>query len=118
MNTLIWITQILLAGLFLYSGTCKSLLSQQKLIAIGQTGAELAITLVRFIGVVEILGSAGLILPMVLNIMPQLTAFSAVGFSIIMVLAARFHYHRNETRNAVFNMLILALCVLVAWYRF
>ncbi|HTI60938.1 DoxX family protein [Mucilaginibacter sp.] len=118
MNTIIWIVQALLAGLFLYSGTCKTLLSQQKLLAIGQTGAELPMTLIRFIGVAEILGAIGLILPVILGTAPELTAMAAIGFSIIMVLAARFHYHRHETKNVVFNILILCLCVAVVWYRF
>jgi uncharacterized membrane protein YphA (DoxX/SURF4 family) len=118
MNTIIWIVQALVAALFLYSGTCKTILSQQKLLAIGQTGAELPMTLIRFIGVVEILGAIGLILPVILGTAPQLTPMAAVGFSIIMALAARFHYQRHETKNVVFNILILCLCLLVVWYRF
>jgi len=119
MNSLVWIIQILLAGLYLYSGTCKSLLSQQALVAVGQTGAEaVSMRVTRFIGVIEILGAAGLILPMALNVMPKLTPLSAVGFSIIMILAARLHYHRHETKNVVFNILLFFLCALVAWYRF
>lgn len=119
MNTLVWIIQILLAGLYLYSGTCKSLLSQQALVAIGQTAPEaISMQLTRFIGVIEILGAAGLILPMALGIMTKLTPLSAVGFAIVMILAARLHYHRHETKNVVFNILLFFLCALVAWYRF
>jgi len=88
-------------------------------VAIGQTGVEgLPITLTRFIGIIEILGAIGLILPVALNILPQLTAISAIGFAIIMVLAARIHYQRHEPKNALNNLILLLLCVLIAWYRF
>jgi hypothetical protein len=87
--------------------------------AIGQTGVEgLPLGLTRFIGITEILGAIGLILPLALNILPRLTAVSAIGFAIIMVLAARVHYHRHERKNMINNFIILLLCVLIAWYRF
>ena len=107
-----------MAVLFLYSGTCKSILSQQKLVAYGQTAVEdISLDLTRFIGVVEIAGAFGLILPMALNILPKLTALSAIGFSIIMVLGARMHYRRHEPKAVINNLVILLLCVLIAWYR-
>ncbi len=119
MNTLFWMLQALVAAAFLYSGINKSIYSEQKLVAIGQTGVEgLPITLTRFIGIIEILGSIGLILPLALNISPGLTPLSAIGFAIIMVLAARIHYNRHEPKNVVNNCILLLLCVLIAWYRF
>jgi uncharacterized membrane protein YphA (DoxX/SURF4 family) len=119
MNTLFWILQVLVAAAFLYSGINKSIYSEQKLVAIGQTGVEgLPIALIRFIGTTEILGSIGLILPLALNIVPKLTPVSAIGFAIIMVLAARIHYNRHEPKNVINNCILLLLCVLIAWYRF
>ena len=118
MNTFIWILQVLMAALFLYSGACKSILSQQKLVAYGQTAVEdISLGLTRFIGAIEIIGAFGLILPMTLNILPKLTVLSAIGFSIIMVLGARMHYKRHEPKSVVNNLVILLLCVLIAWYR-
>lgn len=119
MNTLFWAIQILVAAAFLYSGINKSIYSEQKLVAIGQTGVDgLPLTLTRFIGIIEILGSIGLIVPAALNILPKLTAVSAIGFAIIMVLAARIHYQRHEPKNVVNNLILLLLCALIAWYRF
>lgn len=119
MNTLFWMLEILVAATFLYSGINKSIYQEQKLVSIGQTGVEgLPITLIRFIGIIEILGSIGLILPLALNILPKLTAMSAIGFAIIMVLAAKIHYNRHEPKNVVNNCILLLLCVLIAWYRF
>jgi len=119
MNTLFWMLQALVAATFLYSGINKSIYSEQKLVAIGQTGVEgLPLTLTRFIGIIEILGSIGLILPLALNMSPELTPLSAVGFAIIMILAARVHYNRHEPKSVVNNCILLLLCVLIAWYRF
>jgi uncharacterized membrane protein YphA (DoxX/SURF4 family) len=119
MNTIVWTLQILVAAAFLYSGINKSIYSEQKLVAIGQTGVEgLPITLTRFIGIIEILGAIGLILPVALNVLPKLTGMSAIGFAIIMVLAARIHYQRHEPKNTVNNIILLLLCLLIAWYRF
>jgi putative oxidoreductase len=47
--------------------------------------------LVRFIGVCEIAGALGLILPAAFKILPRLTAFAATGLLAIMVLAVPFH---------------------------
>jgi len=112
MNTFIWILQFLMAVLFLYSGSCKSILSQHKLVAYGQTAVEdISLGLTRFIGAIEIVGAFGLILPLSLNILPKLTALSAIGFSIVMVLGARMHYRRHEPKAVVNNPRhITALC--------
>ncbi len=73
-NTMLWVAQSLLAVLFLFSGVMKSTQSEQKLVASGQTGVEgLPRPLIRFIGISEILGAVGLVLPMLSNVMPGLT---------------------------------------------
>jgi len=84
MNTLLWILQSIVAATFLYSGIQKSIYSEKKLVAIGQTGVEgLPIALIRFIGVSEILGTIGIILPLLLHILPVLTTVSAICFAAI-----------------------------------
>jgi hypothetical protein len=103
----------------MYSGINKSIYSEQKLVARGQTGVEgLSLGLIRFIGVIEVIGAIGLILPVALKILPKLTMISAAGFAIIMILAARIHYKRNEPKNVINNIVLLILCVAIAWYRF
>jgi hypothetical protein len=53
--------------------------------------------LVRFIGLAEVLGALGLILPAATRIQPQLTPLAAGGLALIMVLASIFHLSRGET---------------------
>lgn len=73
---------------------------------------------VNFIGIAELLGGIGLILPWALDIAPVLTPLAAVGLGIIMVLAAAFHAKRGEKQGIVSNIVMLALFVFIAIGRF
>lgn len=119
MNTVLWIIQIFLAFTFIYSGICKSIYPIKTLVSKGQTGVEdLPLGMVRFIGVIEILGSFGLILPRLLNIYPTLVSISAVCLGLIMIPAGIIHYKRKEYKTVIgINFIILILCVFVACCR-
>jgi hypothetical protein len=118
MNTILWICQGLLSVAFLFSGINKTVLSEQQLIAKGQTGvANLSTPLIRFIGISEVLGAVGIIVPWLTNIWPVLTPVTAICFAVIMVLAANIHYKLHEPRNVATNMILLALSLLVAYGR-
>jgi len=117
-NTILWVAQGLLAVLFLFSGLMKSTQSEEKLVASGQTGvAGLPRPLIRFIGISEILGAAGLVLPLLSNVMPILTPLAAIGLGLIMILAALVHYSREEKRIFSQNLFILLVCLSVAYGR-
>jgi hypothetical protein len=118
MNTILWILQALLAALFFFSGSMKSTQSEQWLVTHNQTGvAGLSGTIIKFIGICEILGAIGLILPWWLNILPILTPIAATGFCIIMVLAAPRHYRLREPKNVAINIVVFLLCAFVAYGR-
>lgn len=74
--------------------------------------------LVRFIGVSELPGVAGLLLPWALHRVPMLTPAAAAALGVVMVLAARVHIRRREYKTAAGNLVLLALCVVVAVGRF
>ena len=80
MNRLLWVVQVLLALLFLFAGGAKLVMSAAELT--GQT--SLSAAFLRFIGVMEILGGLGLVLPGMLRIRTTLTPLAAAGLSIIM----------------------------------
>jgi uncharacterized membrane protein YphA (DoxX/SURF4 family) len=125
MNTLLWTCQILTAIIFLYSGINKSTLSQQALVAKGQTGITgLGSGLIQFIGIAEILGAIGLVFPTWLRIAPVLTPIAAICFAVVMILAALTHarlalatHNKKELRNIMTNAVLLALMLLIAWGR-
>ena len=118
MNTVLWICQVFLAALFLFSGSMKSTQSERWLVAHNQTGVEgLPMPLIKFIGIAEILGAAGVILPWWLGVAPVLTPIAALGFAVIMMLAAPIHYRRKEPQNVLINVLVLLVSLFVAWGR-
>ena len=81
MTYILWIVQVLLALLFLFTGGIKLVLPLEVLTE--QT--PLPGLFVRFLGVAEVLGAIGLILPGLLHIRPGLTPLAACGLVIIMV---------------------------------
>src|SRR5881392_3770601 len=81
MNVALWIVQGLLAALFLVAGGAKLVLPLDQM-----TGpVALPGWLLRFVGVAEVLGALGLVLPGLLRIKPGLTPLAAAGLVIIMV---------------------------------
>jgi uncharacterized membrane protein YphA (DoxX/SURF4 family) len=119
MDTILWICQSFLAATFLYSGVMKSTQSEQWLVAHNQTGVEgLPAALIRFIGVSEIFGTAGIILPWLTRIYKVLTPLTACCFAVIMLLAASIHYRRKEIKSVMLNIFIFLVCLFVAWGRF
>src|SRR5258708_6898799 len=116
MNAALWIVQGLLAVGFLLVGGMK-LFAYEKFKKMteerspGQPGPskELAI----FIGISEVAGAFGLILPAATGIAPILTTLAAVGLAIIMILAVIFHLSRKEPASVPAVFLVLAAFVVV-----
>jgi hypothetical protein len=71
-----------------------------------------------FIGVCEFLGGVGLILPAMTGIKPKLTAFAAIGLTLVMILAAIFHIVRGEFSFFVpMNLVLGGVAALIAYGR-
>lgn len=118
MSFALWTAQVALAALFAASGFAKSTFSRERLRNSGQTGVQdQPMALVRFIGAAELCGAVGLVAPWATGIAPALTPLAALGLGTIMVLACGVHLHRGEPRNALVNLVLLAVCVFVAWGR-
>lgn len=118
MNILIWTLQGITAFIFMFSGINKSIYSEKTLVSKGQTGVEgLPLSLIRFIGITEISGAVGLILPMLLNIYPNLTTVSAFCLGLIMIPAGIIHYKRKEYKNVIVNFIILVVCFVITYFR-
>src|SRR3989441_6268657 len=98
LNLVLWSAQAFLALFFLAAGA-------PKLIGRGidrWTGfSDLPRPMVVFIGFTEVLGAAGLVLPMATGILPWLTPLAAVGLALIVLMAAGFHVRADERLNAL-----------------
>jgi uncharacterized membrane protein YphA (DoxX/SURF4 family) len=116
MNIALWITQGLLALLFLMGGFGKAF-RYAKVKAGTPWIQDSSKGFVQFIGVVEILGALGLVLPLLTGILPSLTTLAALGISLTMLFAAIFHAKRKENPAIIINLILLALAVFVAYGR-
>ena len=111
LNLVLWSVQVFLALFFLAAGA-------PKLIGRGLerwTGfSELPRPMVVFIGLTEVLGAAGLVLPMATGIVPWLTPLAAVGLGIIVLMATGFHLRADERVNALETGLWASIAAVIA----
>ena len=118
MNLLLWVAQVLLACAFGMAGVMKSTQPVEALVQGGMAWAgQVPPTLVRFIGISELLGAIGLILPAATKIKPSLTPLAALGLLTIMILAMAFHLSRGEIQVTPINIALGGLAAFVAWGR-
>ncbi len=78
---------------------------------------DVAAPFVRFIGVAELLGGIGLILPAIMGIQSWLTIAAALGLVVVMVSASFFHASRREYQNIGMNVVLLLLAAFVVLGR-
>jgi len=116
LNFWLWVAAALLAALYMMAGVMKATQPIEKLAAQMKWAPGLP-RLTRFVGVVEILGAIGLILPLATGILAWLTPLAALGLTIIQVLAIGLHLRRGEPEVLPFNAVLLALSLFVLWGR-
>jgi uncharacterized membrane protein YphA (DoxX/SURF4 family) len=116
-NVALWIAQVLLAIGFAMAGAMKTFTPIEEIAKNAGAWASEMPGLVRFIGISELLGAVGLILPSATRIKPILTPIAAAGFVLIMIFAALFHGARGEWGSIVTNVLIGGLAAFVVWGR-
>jgi uncharacterized membrane protein len=120
MNILLWIIQILLALLFLFGGGVKLVTSADKWQAQVQQLPEVmrfSHAFMTFIGVVEVLGGLGLVLPGIVRKWKGLTALAALGLTIIMIGAVVVSVMGFGVAAAIVPLITGLLCVFVAYGR-
>ena len=113
MNVALWILQGLLTALFLFSGVTKLILPIEEMTRqIAFPGLFL-----RFIGVCEILGALGLILPGIFRIRTGLTPLAAAALVIIMIGATVVNLMAGQRVAAVITLVVGLLLAFVAYNR-
>ncbi|MQA97359.1 MAG: DoxX family protein [Streptosporangiales bacterium] len=125
MNIALWAAQILLAGLFLISGSLKISWPKKRLIDSGQTGvAPFPTPVIRLTAACELLAVAGLILPWATGVAPWLTPAAAAGLCVVMIGALSSHTMllvrdraagrgNREAVNVGANIVVLAALIFV-----
>jgi uncharacterized membrane protein YphA (DoxX/SURF4 family) len=115
MTRALWIVQGLLALIFLFAGSIKLIVPIEMLIA--QMPLPLPGPFLQFIGVAEVTGAIGLILPGLLRIRPFLTPLAACGLVIIMIGATVVTLVSGEVVPALVPLVVGLLCAAVAYGR-
>jgi hypothetical protein len=114
MTYALWIVQGLLALFFaLGSGAPKLLLPAETL----PMPIPLPGWFVRFIGVAEVLGAIGLILPGLLRIRPGLTPLAAAGLVLVTIGATVYQLAAGQVGSALFAVVVGLLCAFIAYGR-
>ena len=116
MNVLLWLAQIILAGMCLLAGSMKVFM-YDAMVAKSPAIVQFPHGLVTFIGVVELLGAVGLILPMLLRIKPWLTPLAALLFGEVMLMAIPVHLMQGDGIGINIGLLLLSLFVAYGRWR-
>lgn len=118
MNIVLWVVQILLALAFLLAGSMKASQPIEKLRKNMAWTARTSPGIVRLIGVLEVLGALGLILPAVTHILPWLTPVAAIGLALTMIGAAILHIRLKEFAVLGAPLILFLLALFIVYGRF
>lgn len=115
MNIALWIIASVLALAFLAAGLMKIAQPQEKLVASGMGwAADFGSGAVKAIGLAEVLGALGLIVPAITGTATFLVPLAATGLAVVMIGALITHIKRGEKQMAVINVVLGALALVVA----
>lgn len=119
MDTVLWIAQAVLAAIFAITGLTKLTQPREKMAAGPMSwAADVSDAQFRTIGLLELLGAAGLILPGVLHVAPVLTPLAAIGLALTMVGAFATHARLGEVGRLAAPLVLFAIAVVAAIERF
>ena len=120
MNIALWIIQVLLAGMYGMAGSMKAFTPDKVRTNPQMTWAhDKQDGYIRFVGISELLGAVGLIIPALTGILPWLTPLAAIGLALIQVLAIfTVHLPKKEYQVVPVNIVLLVLAIVAAYGRF
>jgi hypothetical protein len=113
----LWVAQALIFFAFASAGLVKLLTPIPQLAAMMPWAGQYSETFVRFIGVIDLAGGIGILLPALTRILPRLTVLAALGCTVLQVFALVFHISRGEAEVTPLNFVLLALALFVLWGR-
>lgn len=119
MNVVLWIIAALLALVFVASGAMKVLRPKAQLKESGLGWVDdFGDGTVKVIGLADVLGGLGLVLPALVGVAPILVPIAAVALIALMIGALITHGRRKETPMVAVNIVLVVLLAVVAWGRF
>jgi uncharacterized membrane protein YphA (DoxX/SURF4 family) len=119
MNIVLWVLQAALAAVFLSAGLPKIAKPKEELVAsMGKWVNSFPAMGVKLLGLVEVLGAIGLIVPPLAGVAPALSPVAAVGIIVIMLGAIVAHARESAGSKIAMNVVLAVLAAVVAWGRF
>ncbi len=120
MNIALWVIQVLLAGMYGMAGSMKTFQPDKVRTNPQMTWAhDKHDGYIRFVGISELLGAVGLIIPALTGILPWLTPLAAIGLALIQLLAIfTVHLPKKEYQVIPVNVVLLVLAIIAAYGRF
>lgn len=113
----LWVAQALIFLTFGAAGLVKLLTPIPQLAAMMPWTGEHSEAFVRVIGLIDLAGGIGILLPALTRILPNLSVLAALGCSVLQVFAIVFHISRGEAAVTPLNLVLLALALFVLWGR-
>ncbi|MGW4735089.1 DoxX family protein [Streptomyces shenzhenensis] len=114
MNVAYGIVAGLLALFYLYGGGIKVIRTRERLQPMMAWVDRMPMPAVRALGVLEVLGALGLVLPPLTGIAPWLAPAAAIGLVLLQIGAIRVHLSRGDRRIAL-NIALLVTAALTGW---
>ena len=119
MSIALWIAAALLAVAFVVAGMTKLFSSRAQLEKNMAWVKDSSMGFVRILGLLEVLGAIGVIVPGAFGIAGFLVPWAAIGLAVLMAGAIVVHVQRGEgLKAAAPAIVLLVLAVFVAWGRF
>src|SRR4051812_6955710 len=114
MNRTLWVVQWLLGLFFVLASAMPKLLLPPEMLPMP---IPVPRALMVFIGVAELAGGLGLILPGLFRIMPILTPLAGAGLALVCLGGAVYQLMAGEPGNAVFALVLGLVCAFVGYGR-
>jgi hypothetical protein len=118
MNTALWIVAGLLAAIYLAAGSVKLLRPKEDLAQQMKWTKDVSARTVHAIGLIEVVGAFGVVLPGASHVAVVLVPIAAVGLALVQVGAAITNLRHHELKHVPINIVLIAMAVFVAWGRF
>ncbi|MBS1595824.1 MAG: DoxX family protein [Bacteroidetes bacterium] len=117
MNEALWIMQTALCAFFLMAGIGKVTGTKDKHVADGHIKPNGSVAPIRILGVLELAGCVGIILPWLTGVVPVLTPMAGIGFCLVMASGMIVHVARKEYKMLPMLLAIMLMALIVAYCR-
>jgi uncharacterized membrane protein YphA (DoxX/SURF4 family) len=113
----LWAAQLLLAAAYGLFGSMKATQPLDQLAVMMKWIPDFPPLFVRTLGVVEVLGAIGLILPSLTRIQPRLTVLAALCILVHQFCAVALHASKGEFSVLGLNAVLIVLAGFILWGR-